>query len=372
MERKFKEFNIKLTVKTPIHIGSGLQYLPIDYVININNDSLSIIDQEQLIEAVNADERVYQKFISQCENFHPNNTGLVRFIRDLGKGKYRYSVKVSNDALEYINANQNALHRAPIDKFIRNPLDDTPYIPGSSVKGTIRTAILEVFFRKLKSQESNSEDKCLDDEFRDNILKEKLNNKYNNAFKDSDDNDIAKYIYVSDFYPADTVSMEIYKPKNKKGNREIQDRGIPVFLECAKPKYSSFKGTVRIEERFFEAFNDTLEKFGASKEKLVDINNFDKSMFASWIRVHYFDKVYDCERKTWGYTLDGINRKTLQDNSSFIVKLGKHGGALSKTIAGIRKIKVRISRNQSEDKPSQTTLWFVDNKPMGWLVGEFV
>jgi len=366
MTKKVKSFNIVLTTITHIHIGSGLQYFPVDYTIG--DDCINIIDKDKLMEAVNANEYKYKEFIRLCEQFQINdkNNNLVRLVRDLGEGKYKYSVKLTKDASEYIKKGPYELSRAPIERFVRNPLDDTPYIPGSSIKGAIRTAIIEVLFRKILKDKENNEERCLDNTLRGDILT-RLNKNCDNILHDSNGNDIAHYISVSDFYPADTVSMEICKPKNKKRNIETQDKGIPVLLECVKPNYSSFKGTVTIDERFFDEFNNILKDNKAPEETLVDKSKFDKSVFASWIRGHYIDRVYDCEKsKIYEYNLD-IQQKALRDSDSFIMKIGKHGGAVSKTISGIRKIKV-----QKQTKPHQTTLWFVDDKPIGWVKGHFV
>ena len=148
---KSKTFNIKLKVLTPIHIGDGSSYDPTDYIIDKNE--MHVIDHDRFIQKINSNKTLYDDFLGRIKNFTPKSIGLINFIREQSKGLYRYSLKLDKKALEYIENSPNEIGRAPIDKFIRNPFNDTIYIPGSSIKGALRSAIIEVIFRKLLPKE---------------------------------------------------------------------------------------------------------------------------------------------------------------------------------------------------------------------------
>ncbi|MGB9745227.1 MAG: type III-A CRISPR-associated RAMP protein Csm5, partial [Desulfurella sp.] len=248
---KSKTFNIKLKVLTPIHIGDGSSYDPTDYIIDKNE--MHVIDHDRFIQKINSNKTLYDDFLERIKNFTPESIGLINFIREQSKGLYRYSLKLDEKALEYIENSPNEIGRAPIDKFIRNPFNDTIYIPGSSIKGALRSAIIEVIFRKLLPKE---EDKCKYSDQRNELLENLIEknsdlNKYSDkgklletllttTFKLNDaKNDILKHVLVSDFLPSE-ASLQICFPINKSSTKE---NNIPALLECAMPG-STFEGTI--------------------------------------------------------------------------------------------------------------------------------
>lgn len=139
---------------------------------------------------------------------------------------------------------------------------------------------------------------------------------------------------------------------------------------------SVFKGTIIIKEKFFEKFNNILkeakkkleENGEDSKElklELEDLQFFDAKKLALWIRAHYFSKVYNCEPKL-GFK-DYFKKE--ENKTKCPIKLGKHTGAVSKTISGLREIKVK---GKTEPQDSQTSFWYINNKPMGWVIAEII
>ncbi|MGC8791632.1 MAG: type III-A CRISPR-associated RAMP protein Csm5 [Desulfurella sp.] len=371
---KSKTFNIKLKVLTPIHIGDGNSYDPTDYIIDKNE--MHVIDHDRFIQKINSNKTLYDDFLEIIKNFTPESIGLIDFIREQSKGLYKYSLKLDEKALEYVAKSLNEISKAPIDKFIRNPFNDTIYIPGSSIKGALRSAIIEVIFRKL----SNKEDKSNDSERRNKLLESLIErnsdlNKHNDkgklletllttTFKPNDaKNDILKHVLVSDFLPSE-ASLQICFPINKSSTKE---NNIPALLECAMPG-STFEGTITFKEQFFIELGKILDNIAnitkSSSPKKNSLQDFDGNLLAKWIRANYVDKVLNLEykRTKTKFTFD----KTKE--SDFILKIGKHAGALSKSIAGLREISVK----ENNILDSQTTFWYINNKPMGWVLGEVI
>ncbi|PMP92566.1 MAG: hypothetical protein C0173_02090, partial [Desulfurella sp.] len=105
-----------------------------------------------------------------------------------------------------------------------------------------------------------------------------------------------------------------------------------------------------------------ITKSGSPKKN--SLQDFDGNLLAKWIRANYVDKVLNLEykRTKTKFTFD----KTKE--SDFILKIGKHAGALSKSIAGLREISVK----ENNILDSQTTFWYINNKPMGWVLGEVI
>jgi CRISPR type III-A-associated RAMP protein Csm5 len=360
-----KHFNVKLTVETPIHIGNAEFYTPTDY--DIQGNEFYVIDQKKFLKKISSDKVLYNDFLKNCEEYNTKNTALLKFIRDKAKNLYKYTVKIDEKAKDYITRNPDEISRAPIDKFIRNNLDDTVYIPGSAVKGAIRSSIIEVIFRKLLKEEG---DLCKQKSVEREKILESINS--NNQRKsietilhsslgfDAKD-DILKYVLVSDFSPL-SAETQICFPVNKIGDNQ---NDIKALLECVMPK-SSFEGTITFKKEFFDSFNRLLNKikqevkdFPLEEFNKENYKDFDEKTLEKWIRAHYGYKVYKCEE---------INNKITYSKNDCLIKLGKHAGAVSKTIAGLRKITIK---GKSEPQFSQTSFWYVDNKPMGWVRVEF-
>lgn len=379
-----KIFNIKLNVLTPIHIGDGTSYDPTDY--KIEGNELHIIDKDKFIQKINSNKALYDDFLSKIQDFTIQNTDLIDFIREHSQGLYQYALKLDDKAAEYVKKYPKQIGRAPIEKFIRNSYDDTIYIPGSSVKGALRSAIIEVIFRRLIPKEP---DICADSKIREELLKTLVSNNsaesdqknankkqklspevlLNRSFKPTDaQNDLLKYVSVSDFVPNKAI-LQVCEPANKSA---LQENNIPVLLECAMPG-SVFEGTIVFKEKFFIEFDKILSKIAQYKKELSMEHkktlfvDFDSKLLAEWIRANYNDRVLQCEKNF------SIHLEDRENN--FIMKIGKHAGALSKSIAGLRKINVNAfnpesSRKETSVLSSQTTFWYIDNKPMGWVVGE--
>jgi len=363
-------------VETPIHIGNAEFYTPTDY--DIQGNEFYVIDQKKFLKKISSDRMLYNDFLKKCGEFTLNNRELLDFIRHEAKNLYKYTVKIDEKAKDYITRDPGKISRALIDKFIRNNLDDTVYIPGSTIKGAIRSSIIEVIFGKLlnikedlcnkksdkrekilesinpKKQERNKEEK------KTRIIETILNSYLGFDAK----YDILKYVLVSDFSPI-IAETQICFPVNKVNDN--QNHHIKALLECVMPK-SSFEGTITFKKEFFDNFNKLLDKikqevkdFPLEEFNKENYKDFNKKTLEKWIRAHYKDKVYHCER---------IKNKINYLDNDCLVKLGKHAGAVSKTVAGLREIKTR-SRGELKTQFSQTSFWYVDNKPMGWVRVEF-
>ncbi len=383
---EFKRFKIKLKSITPFHIGTGDEYYPIEYVLDRNQRKLCVIDEVKLLENVERAGKL-DEFTRLSSNPTSTNKALIEFIRRYAS-EYRYCDDVDELALDYIS-NERSAFRAGISKFIRNSLDDKVYIPGSTFKGALRSAVIDFFMRRLELR------------FRDEDSKKKVDRKtlLSRLRKDCSElddflavdeqgnfaqRDIMKFVKVSDFLPIGDIKQKIYKvfsirrPKN--GIRDIKD--IPDILECVDAK-SEFEGEILIYTEFLEKLNKMLKNF-----HLKMLDDFTEKTLSTWMKQVYVNRVYlwedeyfalNTNAKAGGeksqYTayLDKLKNFKLSKikEKMFYVKLGKHGGAVSKTIEGCRQIRIKIGNTgKYKDGFHQSTLWLAGGYPMGWLKGE--
>ncbi|MBL7785184.1 MAG: type III-A CRISPR-associated RAMP protein Csm5 [Chitinophagales bacterium] len=132
--------NIQLTVLSPLHIGAGTEkriVYGIDYFYDTNKKRVYIIAPDKLFGALRnkgANLNTYSSMIADNKK------------RELEKWLFD-TLKISLADISAYNYSLNAPPDNEINTFIRSGLN-TPYIPGSSLKGAIRTAIFHYLYQK--------------------------------------------------------------------------------------------------------------------------------------------------------------------------------------------------------------------------------
>lgn len=140
--KEMKAYQCTLTPLTPIHIGSGNELTPYNYVIK--NDIFYRISLEKVIPKLSLDERNELVRILESDNF----VKIRSFIQKVYKPEYGYyySCSVDEDVIiKYASKitgaqKSNEENKLSVEEFIGNYLGK--YIPGSSLKGAIRSAYL--------------------------------------------------------------------------------------------------------------------------------------------------------------------------------------------------------------------------------------
>jgi len=119
-----------IEVLTPVHIGSGVK-LAKDIDFTYTNDTVTIVPQSELMNYLEQNPDEMQKFIDGGYKLERLNIG------EIGK---KYPI--------------NGERIFDISEFERNGFG-RPYIPGSSIKGSLRTIILKSKFDSLETAQKN-------------------------------------------------------------------------------------------------------------------------------------------------------------------------------------------------------------------------
>lgn len=222
--------NIKIEAITPIHIGSGetLQY-ETDFIsvkTADGNDVLSIIDPRKVLDLIGiANVQLWVNNIEQkgstsqlIKRLSPNSQ-----LEDYSKRIItKWCTSKSADTLkEQIHDGQGR-----------------PYIPGSSIKGAIRTAILTSMANKIQNKE-NKIDKT----------KKDLKNNYNQKLKadakqieselfgSNPHKDIFRFLQVGDAYFEKTQNVAIQMVNiNERERQGFWDTSKSQLIEAISPK----------------------------------------------------------------------------------------------------------------------------------------
>ena len=238
-----------------------------------------------------------------------------------------------------------------------------PYIPGSSIKGALRTAYLGKLATDLGIKGRKDRAKDLEVEL------------LGGSFK----TDPFRMVKPSDFLPVGDVKTKIVYAVNKKKNVSNLNRGeergnIPQILEVIREE-SIFEGTIHIQQPEPTA---GIKKPIQSKELLNSMHDFYKKI------VNEEDDITNSLGAGHIVVNSIINK--FKDNrgvSAFLLRIGRHSGAESITIEGNRWIKISPpGKPPKYSDKGATTLWLTSETskpntnnglvPFGWAVMEII
>lgn len=213
MKSYFKKYNFTLITMAPIHIGSGSFYTQKEYIYE--NNQYIFPDKVQLYQEIAKLGPKYQekfeKFLLENISNNSRKSRLIDFLND-SKIKSRNFGGYAIQATGFETENKGQLNQ--INKFIRDPYGN-PYIPGSSLKGAIRTILVNEKFAE--------EDEYIPW----------------GAHKNEKFDDIFHEIYVADSQPLkneDLVLAQKWDFSKEKSPRKItQANSLPVFRESLRP-----------------------------------------------------------------------------------------------------------------------------------------
>lgn len=133
-----QKYNINMELLTPVHIGSGVQlYENIDYFIQYDKEQessyLGVIDHKKVCEAIG--EENIPRWVQAIER----GDNLFSFIKTLNK---HVSPESITRRIIYTWDKKDTIKECMQTITPNGSGKDRPIIPGSSIKGAIRTALL--------------------------------------------------------------------------------------------------------------------------------------------------------------------------------------------------------------------------------------
>lgn len=410
MTEFMKTYKLKITVLSPVHIGASSDLEPTEYVIYSEKEKTAT-SQKQESSGVICPECGYKnpsnaRYCQRCdcdlpiqavsvkrENVKSSDSYLYTFtpgqlsaalsdadknvlLKEAKKGELmalqgffkdkapaivkqarKRALVAPEVAGQYekkfgqINSKNNEFNRFSIEKQISDPVTGLPYIPGSSIKGAIRTALIS-----LKNKQKHSGN----DSYQKGTDVEKKLYGYENPTEDPFKalklcDALAENDFITNVCTADNVKRRV--------NKLIQNKGVSTFMEVI-PIGIGFRSSLSLSLNKNPHFTET-----TMEEIKKACNLFYTEILSE--QEEYQISVHDIPTKLFDDIKCACNKR-----NAFLLCLGKHGGAESKTIDGLRKIRIM----QGKGKPPRfenhaTTYWFAHNgkerQPFGWCVVEF-
>lgn len=340
---------------SPVHIGCDDVYEPTGFVMDKAARQIVVFNPFAFIAGMPAADR--EKFSAICEKGTVSSIlEIYKFLKNRPAPGRRVSVcedfiKHYNKTLSMSLGNERAipqeLNRFSIPRTAYLTEDQRPFIPGSSVKGALRTAYLNLLAPKPKPSGSP------DPRMKGADLEKKLMD-YSGI-----QDDPFRMVKVSDFNPVGDIHTRIIYGVNEKKRPSVNAaRGIPLIFEVIVPG-SEFSGVISVEQPLKQA----------DIRQPVELNRLLESA------ARFYDK--EKVRENQELQIIGVDPMPLPDDSGCLLRCGRHSGAESLTIEGFRSIKIMGARGMpSKYKDSSTTLWLASDlkkpeikknlAPFGW------
>ena len=353
---------IKFYIQTisPVHIGCDEFYEPTGFVLDKNARKMIVFDPLSFISQMeDADKSEFSQIcakgtiasILEIYKFMQNKTAEGRMIDVCSDFLEHYKQTLSLPMRNPREIQKN-LNRFAIPRTAFRSIDQRPYIPGSTIKGALRTAYLNLMESEKKLSEKRKEPNARNMEQR--LIE------YNGIPADP-----FRMVKVSDFMPVgETQTRIVYGINKKKKPSDHDARGLPLIFEVIPPG-SVFVGTIAADS---PPLGSGIRK-SVLMEKLLDSST-----------LFYANEKEREERELSNIGVDAISDDSrLHDqNNSFLVRVGRHSGAESITIEGHRNIKIMMGKKERPKYLDHaTTFWLASDarkpvsmknlQPFGWI-----
>ena len=253
------EEKIKLGVKTinPLHIGNGKNYDYLDYIPETNK--IKIIDINKAFEELKDLEKI-NELSNLIQNNIDNNRLNVSTKELFGKIGI---TNISDYVVREIESEIQIDKRVEIHQFINQ--NGKYYIPGSSIKGAIRTAYIFDYFDKNIG-------KLIE------VLKDRnLRNKGNEIIKmvvGDIKKDSFKYLLISDSNILENNAFKMIETKRynnyyDKKFHKVKGWGNPQNVEILKEN-SEFEVNLILKDGFPKKFGELKEMFNNLTKTICD------------------------------------------------------------------------------------------------------
>lgn len=141
-------YRFRATPLTPIHVGNGDTLAPEDYLIA--GDHLIQFNRSATLRDMQPETRRQLEERLDRNDFQAAQEILRKSVQPRHhRCRIQIGAESRADLLKAVgNPLDPVVRQRAVQGFIRNPLTGQPYLPGSSIKGAIRTAVVNFFTQK--------------------------------------------------------------------------------------------------------------------------------------------------------------------------------------------------------------------------------
>lgn len=366
---------LRLTALSPIHLGTGHAVNWLEAIIDARSSTLKMIDTDRLnlsgalagefdalgATALNVSEsdavafigKVQEKLKKALPQARDAVRKEVRIFPKLAQSLDKLTGADRSRVAPAGNARVDTANEIRIDEIAANIRTGSPYIPGSAVKGAIRTAWLD-HLRQSKGRPQNGE------EYEVSLLSGKM------------EKDPFSRIALEDFHFATEPAYAVIVARNvKRQQRPASTRGgrpqtLQQSVVAILPAGQSASGAIRSVAR--APGDGTTIQLDQALRACNDFHVAQWMQQAEALRAHVPEWWIGAMEKIVAHKRLGVG--------TAIVRLGKFATAESKTTRD-RGITIRTGPKQSSVRDQGTTFWLASDKdvhgglPFGWALLEW-
>lgn len=372
--------NCDIKVISPVHIGSGEKYGPSEYLYFNPNPSKK---DKFAFKRININ-KYYKHLLDlddkeECEEFLACLSDSVPF------GDYKNNISKKFTRYTLLNKCEKKPVNTEIDEIIKT--FDKAYIPGSSIKGAIKTAILfnlmdfdsvnEInnFIYKIKNNRSFNKE---ENRFFDKFLTSPMTKNSRNRRISPPQRNIFKFLQVSDSTYAKQISLHDYHIKMARINKNIKSNyiyknnndGILYLETIDRGANLSFEINNNFDEKFYSGL-----KFDKNVIELIDIENIKSNIYEFSKKIIKFEMEF-CKEYGFNdlYKFYAKNKNYNKENAP-LLKLGGGSGFLATTIG----LKIKDNNDFLYSKiieykdayefcfPKSRKITRLNERPLGWI-----
>jgi CRISPR-associated protein Csm5 len=389
-------YTLKYTPLSPLHIGADESYEPGNYIIDEDGGALYSFDSQAAIKGLGEKEKKELLSIVNGKSddvmltkvqafFHKHREALIAYANSpvpTANGINELYGKRIGKVSQHEGYGKRVINKLEIERTFYNPVDGWPLLPGSSIKGAIRTALLD----------SRNEGKILSDRNeRNQSLQQRL-------FEGKFHTDPFRLISIADASwqgsedkPACEIKFAVNrkrKPVFKDGQllkSQAESNNLYQLLECVVPyHYQSFTGSVTLlNTQSINSGNPKLPKqdyHWTIKEIAKACNEFYVKLFwqefyeikdRGYLNIVWLEQLKDL--------MDNDLSKRLVTGDIFLLRVGRHSGAEALTLNGIRNIRIMQGKGQPAGWANKPKTWWLaadestsknEMLPFGWVLVE--
>lgn len=386
MNRFLHPTRLALTPLTPIHIGCGEDFEPTNYVIDdgvlfhFDPARVPLADRDRNALASAVDKRGDEAIRELQRFFHTRKdayAAAAHCVVGVAPGVAEQYAKRIGSVAQHESGGRRVANQLEIERCAHHPHDGTPYIPGSSLKGAIRTAWLDQLNRGLAKlpDERNAQD----------IEKRLLNSRA--GFHA----DPFRLVRIGDAAGPALQSRVVFSTNHKKrlvhdrDGRVVRAKGLATRREVIEPgQFRALSTELSLHGLPGMRANDRIP---GEADRITDFRALALACNGYYLkRLDALLELLDTRRFAAPAWIERTRklvshlRPRLQAGELMLLRVGRHSGAESVTLDGVRSIRIMTGRNQAPEWSPEgaKTVWLTAEReddhsgmlPFGWLLLE--
>jgi CRISPR-associated protein Csm5 len=390
------QHRLNISTISPIHIGCNETYEPTNYVLDEGAlyafDSISAMKglseevRSKLLDIVSG--KPNDHMLKEVQLFFYENRNAIisnsSHIIPVHQNIFDFYKKRIGKTVKSEGKGKNVINKLEIERTMFNPIDHSLFLPGSSIKGAIRTALLDMVNNKRGLKERIEKNQ----ELQQRLFKYEMRTL---------EKDPMRLVSIADAHQGENINTslsELNFSVNRKKNLKVKDGKTVISMAESKGPNQILETIIPLHYQLFETqlnlHTISQMQFANNKDKLPDKSfHWTIKDIAKACNKFYFPllekeigllKELGCVDEDWVEKTQNLILKILPNmtnNQLFLMRIGRHSGAEAETLNGVRKIKI-ITKDKPRFEKEPTTFWLAshstDSKtnliPYGWILVE--